>query len=172
LISDEDLWLVCFNHDLGFEKCNDEEMVVLDPFENHNETSKIQVATVLFDNVQGGENFFSDKDSREDEQLVVFPFENYQFEIIEQEAILEAICPFVFSDQQENIFYNFKDPMVNMLEFLVKVEFVLFMNTGTSFNYYSEFSCLKFMFMLEEIRCMLRSRIQLFDWLHWHFCIT
>lgn len=94
--SNEKLLLVCIRHDLGFEKWKWWKYSCYWSFENHNETSHIQASTVLFENVQGGENVFTDKDSRKDEQFAIFPFENENFEIIKQEAVLEAICPFLF----------------------------------------------------------------------------
>jgi hypothetical protein len=86
-------------------------------------------------------------------------------------------------DRGEVIIHGLGDPFAGMLQSLEKANFVEFMETisgnlskgmnlGDGFNFSDDMFLFKFFFSLEDVECMLQSRIKLLDWLHWHFSIT
>lgn len=72
--------------------------------------------SVISENFQGNTNFLSDEDDKKSEQIVVSSFENdLELHNIEQEAIIDAGCPYLFIDQQELILLDLEDPFSSLL---------------------------------------------------------
>ena len=69
---------------------------------------------------------------------------------------------FLLDNQQELFIHAFEDLFANMLEAVVKDDFLLFMNIGIHFSYHVELSSAEY---------KLQSNGHLLDWLHWkdHF---
>lgn len=68
-------------------------------------------------------------------------------------------------ENEEVYIHVIQDPFTGLLESLVKVEFVLFINTRIGFRWEFELPFFEFLFLIEDSQNMLKLDVHLLDWL-------